>query len=406
MKVSIVAGTRPEVVKMAPVRAALQKAPGLDPVWVATGQHGSLADQAMDVFGITPDARLTLDWNGSALTSLTSALIRDLGVQFTASRPDFVLVQGDTASAFSGAMAAFLMDIPVGHVEAGLRSGDLRHPFPEEGFRKLISPIANLHFAPTRTAARNLSDEGIAADKIRVTGNTVIDAVQMVGSMDVSLPVLDRMRPTERLVLVTLHRRENWDDGVAGVCTAIKTLRNRYPDLRFVVPVHLNPRVRGPIEALLGGEERVELIEPLAYPEFVAMMKRSHLILSDSGGVQEEAPSFGVPVLVLRDKTERGEAIKAGVAKLVGSRAETIVATARHLLDNPRAYGRMSRAANPFGDGHAGQRIAQLVSAFLGVKGPTATSPVTSVLDALRPAALAPRSDTRTGERAKDRVQG
>ncbi|WP_417485118.1 non-hydrolyzing UDP-N-acetylglucosamine 2-epimerase [Maricaulis salignorans] len=395
MKVSIVAGTRPEVIKLAPVRAALLNTANLEPEWIATGQHGSLADQALQVFGVTPDARLELDWNGKALSSLTSALIRDLGEQFAASRPDFVLVQGDTASAFSGAMAAFLNDIPVGHVEAGLRSGDLRHPFPEEGFRKLISPIADLHFAPTRAAARNLTDEGIASEKVRMTGNTVIDAVQMVGSMEIHPQALDRLRPEERLVLVTLHRRENWDDGVAGVCTAIKLLRNQYPDLRFVIPVHLNPRVRGPIEALLGDEERIDLVEPLAYPAFVAVMKRSHLILSDSGGVQEEAPSFGVPVLVLRDKTERGEAVKAGVARLVGSHTETILTNARQLLDNPRAYRRMSRAANPFGDGHAGRRIAQLVSVFLGAGNKPDAPQATSGLQALKSAVLPLQDATR-----------
>ena len=369
MKVSIIAGTRPEVIKLAPVRAALLGQSNLQPEWIATGQHGSLADQTLEVFGITPDTRLQLDWNGKALTSLTSALIRDIGEAFNASRPDFVLVQGDTASAFSGAMAAFLNDIPVGHVEAGLRSGDLRHPFPEEGFRKLISPIADLHFAPTRAAARNLTDEGISSGKVRMTGNTVIDAVQMVGSMEIHPRALDRLRPEERLVLVTLHRRENWDDGVAGVCTAIKLLRNQYPDLRFVIPVHLNPRVRGPIEALLGDEERIDLVEPLAYPAFVAVMKRAHLILSDSGGVQEEAPSFGVPVLVLRDKTE--------------------------LLDNPRAYRRMSRAANPFGDGHAGRRIAQLVSVFLGAGNKPEAPQSASAFQALRPAALPVEGATR-----------
>ena len=401
MKVSIVAGTRPEVIKLAPVHAALEKTVNLTPEWIATGQHGSLADQAMHVFGIAPDVRLDLDWNGKALTSLTSALIRDLGAQFAASRPDFVLVQGDTASAFSGAMAAFLNDIPVGHVEAGLRSGDMRHPFPEEGFRKLISPIADLHFAPTRAAAKHLTDEGISSAKIRMTGNTVIDAVQLVGSMEIRPQALDGLKSGERLVLVTLHRRENWDGGVSGVCTAIKLLRNQYPDLRFVIPVHLNPRVRGPIEALLGDEERIDLVEPLAYPAFVAVMKRAHLILSDSGGVQEEAPSFGVPVLVLRDKTERPEAVKAGVARLVGSSTDTILRNARQLLDNPRAYRRMSRAANPFGDGHAGRRIAQLVSGFLGAGTTPQTPQSATSLEALRPAAAAAAAAVQDASRVK-----
>jgi UDP-N-acetylglucosamine 2-epimerase (non-hydrolysing) len=366
MKVAIIAGTRPEVVKLAPVRAAINKSIGMRPHWIATGQHGALAEQAMDVFKITPDVQLELDWNGTALTSLSSALIRDLGEHFCANRPDFVLVQGDTASAFCGATAAFLQGIPVGHVEAGLRSGDLKQPFPEEGFRRLVAPIADLHFAPTRSAARHLAREGITNEKVRVTGNTVIDAVKMVGAMNVQPEALDRVGADQRLVLVTLHRRENWDDGVEGVCAAIKTMRDEYPDLHFVLPIHLNPRVRGPIEKLLGQQERIELIEPLAYPAFVAVMKRAHLILSDSGGIQEEAPSFGVPVLVLREKTEREEAIKAGVAKLVGTRKDHILNAARQLLNNPRAYGRMARSTNPFGDGRAALRIADAVARFVG----------------------------------------
>jgi UDP-N-acetylglucosamine 2-epimerase (non-hydrolysing) len=366
MEVAIIAGTRPEVVKLAPVRAAITKSVGMRPHWIATGQHGALAQQAMQVFGITPDVQLALDWNGTALTSLSSALIRDLGEQFSANRPDFVLVQGDTASAFCGATAAFLNGIPVGHVEAGLRSGDLKQPFPEEGFRRLVAPIADLHFAPTRNAARHLGREGITNEKIRVTGNTVIDAVKMVGSMNIRPKILDNIDPAQRLVLVTLHRRENWDEGVEGVCAAIKTLRDEYPDMHFVLPIHLNPRVRGPIEKLLGHQERIQLIEPLAYPAFVAVMKRAHLILSDSGGIQEEAPSFGVPVLVLREKTEREEAIKAGVAKLVGTNKDHILNAARQLLNNPRAYGRMAKGANPFGDGRAALRIADAVARFVG----------------------------------------
>lgn len=392
MKVSIIAGTRPEVVKLAPVRNAFLNFDHIQPEWIATGQHGALAEQAMHVFGIGPDKRLELDWNGTALTSLSSALVTELGEHFAQTRPDFVLVQGDTATAHAGALAAFLNNLPVGHVEAGLRSGDLRHPFPEEGFRKLIAPIADLHFAPTRMSARNLTREGISLDKIRVTGNTVIDAVKMVGSMDIKPAALDDLDPKKRLVLVTLHRRENWDEGVAGVCAAIRALRNQYKDLYFVLPMHLNPRVRGPIETLLGDEPNIDLIEPLSYPAFIAMMKRSYLILSDSGGVQEEAPSFGVPVLVLRDQTERGEAIKAGTARIVGSRAERILAEARNLIDHPRAYRRMSRASNPFGDGRAALRIAHAVQMFLGKDGRSSVDPVAVNLRSLRRAASADKA--------------
>ena len=385
MKISIIAGTRPEVVKLAPVHAAFSAKPGMTAEWVATGQHGSLAEQAEAVFGITPDRKLQPDWNRKDLWSLTGALIDDLGAHYAQSRPDAVLVQGDTATAFSGAMAAFLANIPVGHVEAGLRSGDLAHPFPEEGFRKLIAPIGQMHFAPTRQAARNLKQDGVKDALIRLTGNTVIDAVQQVAALDRKPAVLDQVNDGERIILVTLHRRENWDEGVAGVCTAIRTLRNENPDVRIILPIHLNPRVRGPIEAALGNEDRIELIEPLAYPEFVAVMKRAYLILSDSGGVQEEAPSFGVPVLVLRDKTERQEAIRAGVAKLVGADAARILAAARPLLKSSRAHARMARRSNPFGDGKASERIVEAIALLLASQGQVNT-PGASILPMMRTA--------------------
>lgn len=394
MKVSIVAGTRPEVVKLAPVRNAFLNFDHIRPEWVATGQHGALAEQAQHVFGIGPDRRLELDWDGKQLSSLTSTLVLELGEYFADARPDFILVQGDTASAFAGAMSGFLNGIPVGHVEAGLRSGDMRHPFPEEGFRKLIAPLADLHFSPTRMSARNLTREGISLDKIRVTGNTVIDAVKMVGSMEIDPSALQNIDPKKRIVLVTLHRRENWDAGVSGVCAAIKALRNQYRDLHFILPMHLNPRVRGPIERLLGDEPNIDLVEPLSYPAFIAVLKRAHLVMSDSGGVQEEAPSFGVPVLVLRDTTERGEAIRAGTAKLVGTRAERILMEARQLLDNARAYRRMSKANNPFGDGRASLRIAHAVQMFLGDTNKPELKPVNEGLRSLRRAAAAGIADT------------
>ena len=367
MKIVLVAGTRPEVIKLAPVRAAALAHPNVCVEWIATGQHTSLADQAMDMFALRPDRRLALDWDGSSLTSLTGALVSELGTAIADAKPDMVVVQGDTASAFSGAAAAHLSRVPVAHVEAGLRSGDFANPFPEEGFRRLITPIADLNFAPTRDAAKNLRNEGIPRGKIFVTGNTVIDAVLEIAKQDRVPEVLSRAKPGERLVLVTTHRRENWGEGVANVCSAIRTLRSAYPDTRFILPAHLNPRVRDTVAAELAGEDRIEVIEPLAYPDFIAVLKNCTLVLSDSGGVQEEAPSFRVPVLVLRERTERMEAVKAGTAKLVGTDREKIVQEASRLLGDETRRRAMMRAGNPFGDGKSSERIVREIAKFCRV---------------------------------------
>lgn len=362
MIIDLVAGTRPEVVKLAPVYAALRLIPGVTPRWIATGQHGFLADQALGVFGIEPDVRIALDWDRSSLPSLTARLIENLGVHFHHSTPDYVLVQGDTATAFSAAQAAFLTRIPVGHVEAGLRSADISSPFPEEGFRQLIARIATDHFAPTPAAARNLYREGVDAGQVRVTGNTVVDAVTQIAALTQAPEILDGIEPGARIILVTVHRRENWDDGAKSICQAILRLRDAYKDVHFIVATHTNPRVLGPVTEALAGQDRITLSDPLTYPDFIGVLKRAYMVLSDSGGVQEEAPSFGVPVLVLRDSTERMEAVRARVARLVGSNTGRIVREASRLLATPRIRARMAIARNPFGDGLAGARIAKLIT--------------------------------------------
>lgn len=375
MIIDLVAGTRPEVVKLAPVYRALSRIRGVRVRWVATGQHGHLADQALDVFAIEPDARLDLDWDRSSLASLTARLMDALGERFRRDMPDYVIVQGDTATAFAAAQAAFLLRIPVGHVEAGLRSGDVDSPFPEEGFRQLIARIAQDHFAPTPAGARNLRREGIDPNSIRVTGNTVVDAVTEIGRTVTRPDVLDGIAPDARIALVTVHRRENWDGGTVRICKAILRLRDLFPDLHFIIATHTNPRVLGPVTEALSGQERITLSEPLAYPDFIGVLKAAHIVLSDSGGVQEEAPSFGVPVLVLRNTTERAEAVKAGVARLVGSSTDRIVREASRLLSSPRRHARMAVAKSPFGDGHAGERIARIITASMAQAGPARTAP-------------------------------
>jgi len=362
MIIDLVAGTRPEVVKLAPVYTALRAIPGVTPRWIATGQHGFLADQALDVFGIEPDVRIALDWDRSSLPSLTAKLMESLGVHFRDNPPDYVLCQGDTATAFSAAQAAFLSRIPVGHVEAGLRSADISSPFPEEGFRQLIARIATDHFAPTAGAARNLYREGIDANHVRVTGNTVVDAVKQIAALTQAPAILDQVEPGARVILVTVHRRENWDDGARRICQAVLRLRDAYKDVHFIVATHTNPRVLGPVTLALAGQERITLSDPLAYPDFIGVLKRAYMVLSDSGGVQEEAPTFGVPVLVLRETTERMEAVRARAAKLVGSHTDRIVREASRLLAIPRIRARMGVGRNPFGDGLAGQRIAKLIA--------------------------------------------
>ncbi len=376
-KILFVFGTRPEAIKLAPVVSAFRdsefrgkdaedSAPFAARV-VVTGQHRGLLDQALDVFGIRPDYDLNVMRPGQTLFDSTSRILAALEPVLRAERPDLVLVQGDTTTAFCGALAAFYMGVPVGHVEAGLRTGDMREPFPEEMNRVLISKLAALHFAPTKASAENLQAEGIDATSTFVTGNTGIDAVLDVrdrlvaGTLDGGeLPALDAGK---KLVLVTAHRRESFGDGFLGICDALVRLAAR-GDVEIVYPVHPNPNVREVVERKLAGVAGIHLVEPLSYVPFVELMRRAHILLTDSGGIQEEGPSLGKPVLVMRDKTERPEAVEAGTAVLVGTDATRIVAEAARLLDDSAEYARRSRMHNPYGDGRASARIRDAVVAY------------------------------------------
>lgn len=367
MHVLSIFGTRPEAIKMAPVLHALVAA-GVRSSVCVTAQHRGMLDQVLELFDITPDADLDLMRPNQTLEGLTAAVIEGISKTLIDIKPDMVLVHGDTTTTFAAALAAFYQRIPVGHVEAGLRTGDIYAPFPEEVNRRLTDSITSLHFAPTERARANLLAEGHAASGIIVTGNTVIDALKMMTRKldeDATLAVrLDAAVPYpsngRRLILVTGHRRENFGQGFLNICQAIRTLSAR-DDVEIVYPVHLNPNVQKPVTELLGGIANIHLLDPLDYPAFVRLMSKAYIVITDSGGIQEEAPSLGKPVLVMRDVTERQEAVDAGTVRLVGTDTAKIVAEARILLDNPDAYASMSRAHNPYGDGSAGARIAQEV---------------------------------------------
>jgi UDP-N-acetylglucosamine 2-epimerase (non-hydrolysing) len=366
--VAVLMGTRPEAIKMSPVIAALQDGADLDCRVVATGQHREMFQQVSAQLGFAVDVDLAVMQPGQTLGALTARLMEQIDGWLARDPPDMALVQGDTTTVFVAALACFYRRIPVGHVEAGLRSGNIWSPFPEEANRRLASAIVSLHFAPTESARAALLREGVPAAIIEVTGNTVVDALlreraqqekpTVRAEIDASLSSRlgsgwDHI-PT---VLITGHRRENFGEGLRQICEAITVLARRYPDHRFVYPVHLNPEVKGQVDRLLGGLANVQLIAPLGYREFVALMAHARLILTDSGGVQEEAPSLGKPVLVMRDTTERPEGVEAGASLLTGPRADRIVAEARRLLDDPTAYEAMARVANPYGDGRAAGRI-------------------------------------------------
>ena len=371
-KVVIAFGTRPEAIKMAPVVQALIGA-GIDARVVVTAQHRQMLDQVLALFALTPHDDLDVMQPGQALPDLFSRILTGMSAAIARHAPDLVLVHGDTSTTLASAMAAFYSRVPVGHVEAGLRTGDLHAPWPEEANRRLTAPLARLHFAPTATARAHLLAEGIPAEHIEVTGNTVIDALLDVSgridrspalraSLDVALPGID---PGKRMVLVTGHRRENFGPGLEQICLALRALAGR-EDVQIVYPVHLNPNVQGPVLSLLGGLERVVLLPPQDYLPFVRLMQRATLILTDSGGIQEEAPSLGKPVLVMRDVTERPEAVAAGTVRLVGTSERRIAGDCTQLLDDPVAYAAMSRAHNPYGDGMAAKRIAASVARYIG----------------------------------------
>jgi UDP-N-acetylglucosamine 2-epimerase (non-hydrolysing) len=366
--VLVVFGTRPEAIKLFPVVRALAATDGIRVRTCVTAQHRGLLDQVLAIADLKPDRDLDLMEPGQSLDRLTARLLVGIGETIDAERPDLVLVQGDTATAMTGALAAYYRRIPVAHVEAGLRSGDIYHPWPEEVNRRIVAPIARWHFAPTQTAADALIRESIDAASVHVTGNTVIDALHWTRDRiaaepalaDSVAPVLARMAG-RRIVLVTTHRRENFGGGMEAIARAIGRIAER-PDVGVIFPVHPNPNVVAVMDELLGDRANVARIAPLDYPGFVAALAACDLVLSDSGGVQEEAPALGKPVLVMRETTERPEGVAAGTAKLVGTDENRIVSEVFTLLDDSEAHAAMARAHNPFGDGHASARIAKVIA--------------------------------------------
>ena len=366
-------GTRPEVIKLAPVHMALSQRPlEFDQVLCVTGQHRQLLDQAMADFSLAADHDLNLMVEGQGLADLSARVLESVTALLLTVCPDVLLVQGDTTSAAMGALAAFYERIPVGHVEAGLRTGDRYNPFPEEINRRLISDVATWHYAPTQGAVDALAREGVSPGSVLLTGNTVVDALLYISAQVGDPPASDG-----RMILVTAHRRESFGRDFESICLALRDLVRQNADVRIVYPVHLNPNVREPVERILAGEPRVELIEPVGYRELVALMKGSYMILTDSGGIQEEAPVLGKPVLVLRQVTERPEAVAAGAAKLVGTDRERIVREAELLLKDATEYQRMAHSISPYGDGHAAQRIADHL-ATVGRRGQPTTARATT----------------------------
>jgi UDP-N-acetylglucosamine 2-epimerase (non-hydrolysing) len=363
-RILVAVGTRPEAIKMAPVVIALRREPWAEVRVLATAQHREMLDQVLAVFDIVPDLDLDMMRPNQSLPGLTSRLLQELDGVLASEAPDAVLVQGDTTTVMTVALAAFYHHISVGHVEAGLRTGDLRNPFPEEMNRVVAGRLSRWHFAPTATARQNLLQEHFDPASIHVTGNTVIDALLQVAGQKPEL-VIDIPRE-RRLLLVTAHRRENFGEPFRQVCEAIRELADRYPDIQVLYPVHPNPNVAGPAREILGAHPRITLCEPLAYRDFVAAMKAAYLILTDSGGVQEEAPALGKPVLVMRHETERPEAVAEGVVKLVGPDREAIVREAARLLDDPEAYAAMAKGSSPYGDGRSADRIVAVLRDFFG----------------------------------------
>lgn len=356
---------------MAPVLRALD-AEGIDSRVCVTAQHRDMLDQPLALFNIVPDIDLNLMKPNQTLHGLTSDVLMGVSDALAVENPDMVLVHGDTTTSFAAALAAFYKHIPVGHVEAGLRTGDIYAPFPEEMNRRLTDRISARHFAPTDTARDHLLAEGTPPDAIHITGNTVVDALFLIrdrlnedeafrAAARAELPEFD---PRKKMILVTGHRRENFGDGFRDICHALRTISETNDDVEIVYPVHLNPNVQAPVMELLSGLDNVHLLAPVDYPSFVDLMARSYLVITDSGGIQEEAPSFGKPVLVMRDVTERPEAVTAGTVLLVGTDKDRIVKEASALLDNEQAYNKMSKAHNPYGDGRAGARIAKEVSKY------------------------------------------
>jgi UDP-N-acetylglucosamine 2-epimerase (non-hydrolysing) len=374
-RILLLVGTRPEAIKMAPVIKAVRDAPDMEAVVVSTGQHRELLQQVIDLFEIEIHHNLAVMQPSQTLESLTASLITSIGNLMRKVKPALALAQGDTTTAFVASLASFYQRIPFGHVEAGLRTGNLQAPFPEEANRRLISVLATLHFAPTDIGRANLLREGISPERVLVTGNTVIDALLMevrAQQSPANVKKIERSMvqsmgsdwATHPFVLITGHRRENFGPGFAEICAAIAELAARFPTHRFVYPVHPNPNVQRPVYNLLGKKPNIRLIPAVDYRTFIAMLRKCALVLTDSGGVQEEAPSLGKPVLVMRETTERPEGVRAGTVRLVGASAKRIVSSVSELLRDTQAYQKMSEAVNPYGDGRAAPRIVNFLRRF------------------------------------------
>lgn len=364
MRVCVVVGTRPEAIKLAPVILALREEASVTCFVVSTGQHRDMCGQALAAFSIVPDHTLNTMQPGQSLGQLTSKLFSELDALFESEPPDWVIVQGDTTSAMVAATCAFYRKIPVGHVEAGLRTFDRWSPFPEEVNRTFISHVTTMHFAPTPRAGKNLADAGIPSSATVITGNTVVDAVRLLRPSICHLDLHKGIGAAavaalsgRRLILVTSHRRESFGIGLENICNALLDLARMFNDLVIIYPVHLNPSVQEPVMRLLKGESRIHLLGSIPYLDLMALVERAHIVLTDSGGLQEEVPSFAKPILILREVTERPEAVECGAARLVGTDRRAIVAAASELLTDTAAYDKMARAGNPFGDGHAAARI-------------------------------------------------
>lgn len=372
MKVLTIFGTRPEAIKMAPLALRLAEDSRFESRVCVTAQHRQMLDQVLDLFRLTPDYDLDLMKPGQSLSELTGRILTGVEGVLQSFRPDIVLVHGDTSTTMAASLAAYYQQIPVGHVEAGLRTGNLYSPWPEEANRRLTGVLTRLHFAPTETARQNLIHDGVNDTHIHVTGNTVVDALlevrskiqqnpSLIADFEASFRFLD---PARKLILVTGHRRESFGAGFERICQALASLANAHDDIDILYPVHLNPNVQEPVRRLLGEHPRIHLIEPQDYLPFVYLMDRAYLILTDSGGIQEEAPSLGKPVLVMRDTTERPEAVEAGTVKLVGTDIERILSEISTLLSDTASYQRMSQAHNPYGDGKASARIVEALAAY------------------------------------------
>ena len=367
-RVSVVLGTRPEAIKLAPVILALQAAGDFSTRVIQTGQHQHLVKPVMDLFGLTPDQDLALMAPRQSLTHITSMALEGLQEDFLRHPPHLVIVQGDTTTAFAAALAAFYQRIPLAHVEAGLRTDDLWNPYPEEANRRLISQLARIHFAPTPRACHNLKATG-ALGTMALTGNTVIDALLAVVRKQPTCPVPGLVWDGQQVILATVHRRENWGEPLQEIGRGLRQVLDHHPGTTLLLPLHPNPTVREPLGQILADHPRAFLVEPLDYKALVAAMAGCTLVLTDSGGLQEEAPTLGKPVLVLRETTERPEAVEAGTARLIGTSASAILREVSRLLTDPGAYNAMTRAVNPFGDGHASQRIVAACREFFRQQG-------------------------------------